>query len=199
MRFLSLLATFIAIPGAHAMPATEAAAMVPAMLDNPGRVVSFASGTNQPPTPVKLPEVIYNGLHPSHTSGMDEHDALLFRHRFQHHDPEHDILMYYQYEAKRHPHVTILKADDLHACTATGTPDGNVTVHLTLPTGRVPLSKFAAGNIVVASDITCATPFGDLSTLRERVMRAPTVHHDHSGMTQLSMIIRPVSLSDCFE
>ena len=58
-----------------------------------------------------------HGLRPHHSSGAAE-DPLLFRHRYQHHDAASDRLVYYQYEAKRHPHVVMLEDIGVNKCEA---------------------------------------------------------------------------------
>ena len=57
-----------------------------------------------------------HGLRPHHSSGAAAEDRLLFRHRYQHHDAASDRLVYYQYEAKRHPHVVMIDDIGVHQC-----------------------------------------------------------------------------------
>ena len=67
------------------------------------------------------------GLRPHHSSGAASEDPLLFRHRYQHHDAATDRLLYYQYEAKRHPNVVML-TDMVDSCEASDGGGGdNVT------------------------------------------------------------------------
>ena len=99
------------------------------------------------------------GLQPHHNAGQDEADPLLFRHRFEHHDPDTDKLTYYQYIAKRHPHVNILTHEDVAECSSSMTRDGNITVHMTMTASSTMPSQIKAGNIVVAGKgLHCTTP-----------------------------------------
>ena len=51
------------------------------------------------------PQLHDAGLRPHHATGQVPGDPTLFRHRYQHHDPKTNHLVYYQYEARRHDHV----------------------------------------------------------------------------------------------
>ena len=62
---------------------------------------------NPPPKHKALTKQQYDGLNPHHAAGEGENNV--FKHQFQHVDAV-GKLMYYQYEAQRHPHVKVLTA-----------------------------------------------------------------------------------------
>jgi hypothetical protein len=145
------------------------------------------------------------GMNPHHSTGASVTDPYLFSHRYQHHNPETDVLTYYEYNAKRHPHVAFLAetslADDvsLEACTSSMDANGNITVKLLLKPEELRDEHFKLGNILVLNNGRCKKPDGSSFSMRERLISHPVVHDHHSGAKQVSMVVEPTGLHECFE
>ena len=76
------------------------------------------------------------GLRPALNKSDNNDDKLLFTHRFEHHDPSIDRLLYFQYHARRHEQVVVLSETEVRSCTAVEVTDGNLTkLTLTLTQG----------------------------------------------------------------
>ncbi|EOD09423.1 hypothetical protein EMIHUDRAFT_432837, partial [Emiliania huxleyi CCMP1516] len=112
------------------------------------------------------------GLRPNHSSGAAADDPLLFRHRFQHHNAATDSLLYYQYEAKRHPNVVVL-TDMVESCEASDGEGGDDVTDIKVATS-VPMNM--TNGTIIVGDVNCTFREADgtsspwRSTLRERVL-----------------------------
>ena len=118
MQSWSVLA--LTLSGVHAVDnlATAGGVLAPLTKSLSAQVANTGHSMNAPPVGKPLSKEMLAGLMPHHDSGADKDDPLLFRHRWQHHDAEANKLWYYQYEAKRHPHVSVLSETDVTSCSS---------------------------------------------------------------------------------
>ena len=130
------------------------------------------------------------GLRPYHASGQSNDDPLLFRHRYQHHDPKTNRLVYYQYQARRHAHAVHL--DDLAVESCSATPGGmDGAVFLTLVVRSCDqghhLRALKAGAIIIGSEVNCTGKGGmpaTISGLCERLLADATLREAYGEQAQ---------------
>lgn len=130
-------------------------------------------------------DAIASGMRPHHNAGSTTQDPLVFKHRFQHHDPISKRLLYYQYEARRHAHVIMLADLDVQSCTAKPTElNGNLSIvfSLEMPSQKLGTANITQGSIVVGENMDCVLPEDDepdntiwRKHLRDRVIAEPRV------------------------
>jgi hypothetical protein len=140
--------------------------------------------------------------------GATPEDPHLFRHRYQHHDEASNKLLYYQYEAKRHPHVVVLEDLGVQSCVAAPQADQPNTTALTLVVrDQEGAARLASGAVVLGHELGCVTraPNGSLtrpwqSTLRERIVGQPvlTALPSQPGISATFLAV-PAALNEVFE
>ena len=119
------------------------------------------------------------GLRPSGRGTAEDppQDPLLFSHRYQHHDEATNRLIYYQYEARHHPHVVNLEDLGVRSCEVTRQNDAPNITAITLEfEDRRSASSLGPGVVVLGHELGCVSRAADgttlpwRSTLRERVV-----------------------------
>lgn len=144
------------------------------------------------------------GLRPTHSKSYDG-DKLLFTHRYEHHDPESDRLLYFQYHARRHEQVVVLSEIEVRSCTAMQAVGSNLTMlTLTLtPSASVSDINLTLGSIIVANSVGCMTAHGQPwhKILRERVVAEPAIQPAPSKpeTVEATVLTSPASFHECFE
>ena len=139
------------------------------------------------------------GLRPHHSSGAASEDPLLFRHRYEHHDPATDSLLYYQYEAKRHPNVVML-TDMVDSCEASDGGGGDNVTDIKLAIS-VPMNM--TNGTIIVGDVNCTFQEADgtsspwRSTLRERVLSSSIASAADSLLVNLRTV--HAALNEIFE
>ena len=139
------------------------------------------------------------GLRPHHSSGAASEDPLLFRHRYQHHDAATDRLLYYQYEAKRHPNVVML-TDMVDSCEASDGGGGDNVTDIKLAIS-VPMNM--TNGTIIVGDVNCTFQEADgtsspwRSTLRERVLSSSIASAADSLLVNLRTV--HAALNEIFE
>ena len=149
------------------------------------------------------------GLRPYHASGQSNDDPLLFRHRYQHHDPKTDRLVYYQYQARRHAHVVHLDDLAVESCSATpGGTEGTVLLTLVVRSGDQAhhLRALKAGAIIIGSETNCTGTGGlpaTITGLRERLLADATLRKAHGERAQpaaeVTLHTATAGFHECFE
>ena len=152
-----------------------------------------------------------HGLRPHHSSGAAAEDPLLFRHRYQHHDAASDRLLYYQYEAKRHPHVVMLEDIGVNKCEASSAASEggqNVTEIVLVVSSQSGAAQLSTGTIVSGSgSMHCVFRAADGSvspwrkTLRDRVISASATAAPHYPASAVEVTLQTVeaALNEVFE
>ena len=102
----------------------------------------------------------HNGLQPHHNIGSDRNDPQLFRHRFEHHDPVADRLVYYQYKARRLDHVMVLDDLNPHECQVTRTDEGNASFTISLTAAAANLKQLTAGPLLPCTRLNLCLGIG---------------------------------------
>lgn len=158
-------------------------------------------------------EIHEAGLNPHHAAGRDQHDPHLFRHRYQHHDGLTGRVLYYEYEAKRHPHVLMLDDIQIAFCEAEETDDptidggnsGRTTTIKLILKDEVSAAKLSEAAVIAGDGLECRfrTSDGTMSpwrkTLRERILRMAPVVSSDSDHFAISLVTAPAGLNDVFE
>ena len=138
-----------------------------------------------------------SGLRPHHSTGATAEDPLLFRHRYQHHDEASGKLIYYQYEAKRHPNVVMLADLGVLSCQASVVEEhgqDNVT-EIVLVLNQSSAAVLSTGSVISGGDMHCwfRDAEGTLSswrkTLRERVLSATTASAPKYSRTAVAVTL----------
>ena len=123
--------------------------------------------------------IIASGMNPPSDSGADPNDPLLFKHRFQHHNPDTNELLYFQYEAKRHAHVQLLGGEDVRRCRARAHPSGDTSTEVDLTISRASHARIKPDNVVVLAD-GCNSHTNDKEPLQGKVVASSVVRCVHS-------------------
>ena len=159
------------------------------------------------------PDQHAGGLRPHHSTGATEEDPLLFRHRYQHHDEDTGRLMYYQYEAKRHAHVVMLRDVHVTGCEARpSTADKRLTIlKLVIASEEIAGSeqssawmRIAEGAVLVGGGLGCTTRAANgasapwRSTVRDRVVGKVTVEKAARSVV-LTLMTTPASMNEVVE
>ena len=146
------------------------------------------------------------GLRPHHSTGATAEDSLLFRHRYQHHDDETGMLLYYQYEAKRHRHVVMLDDLGVKVCEAIPDKDGDesLTSLKLVVQDTSSRTRLTSGAVLVGSGLNCALRTGGTfipwrKTLRERVVAVGAAPIATAEAVTVTLVTTPAALNDVFE
>ena len=134
------------------------------------------------------------GFWPTDDAGITADGVL--RHRYQHHDDTTGHLVYYQYEAKRHPHVWMLDKFGIQSCVAWPAPGNQTIFGLVLERN----AQLRNGSVIVAKACDCYAKSGVLwrTGLQERVVADPRVRATPEG-PRLELWTLPAALKDVFE
>jgi hypothetical protein len=108
-------------------------------------------------------------------------------------------LVYYEYDAKRGPHVNLLEPEDVTACNSALHRDGNITYHLTMSKHKAKAYSLKQGHIVHAKDVYCKLPNGLYEKLSNRVITPPHKAKDDKGATTLSFVAQPAHFYEMFK
>jgi hypothetical protein len=143
-------------------------------------------------------QAVAEGMNPHHNAGQSMSDPHHFKYHWSHMEHGTDKLVYYEYEAKRHKHVTFLESDIL--CSSDVRRDGNVTVTLLMSKPELRAANLHTGSILVsAKGGRCQLPDEAEAKLQDRIVTPPVMSRHSSGKTAVSFKVKPAQMHELFE